>query len=90
VSSLGLPASGFGIEATVDGSGNTDLGRSMSIVSDVLTIREQPIEFLGDTTRKGSIILQTSVDNELIVLVDNDELATIRLPKHDVLRGLLE
>ena len=49
----------------------------MGIVSDVLTIHQEVVEGLGDASSITSGTLQTSVDNELIVLVDDDQLAMI-------------
>jgi hypothetical protein len=68
---------GLDIVATVDASGDTDLVGLVSIVSDVLTISQSRIQILGDSSGRGSPSVQTSVDNILIVLVDDDKLTMV-------------
>jgi hypothetical protein len=72
---LSLDLRRLDIESLIDFLGDTDLGGSMSIVSDVLTIHQEVIEGLGNASGITSSLLQPSVDNELIVLIDDDKLA---------------
>jgi hypothetical protein len=75
--SLGGPARGLDVVATVDDGGDADLAGLMSVVSDVLTISQDLIQRLGDTGREGGIILATGGNHLLGFGVDDDELAMI-------------
>jgi len=76
-SSLWGPTRRLDIEATLDFSGDTDLAGLMGIESDVLAISQEFVEGLGDASRRSSRNIQTGMDNELVVLVDDDKLAAV-------------
>ena len=71
------PTRGLDIVATLDDRGDTDLGGAVSIVSEVLTIGQEGIEFLGDSGSRGSPSVITAMDDALGVLVDDDESAVV-------------
>lgn len=72
--SLGGPTSGLDEVATVDDGGDTDLGGSMSIVSDVLTIGQKGIKGLSDTGSGTRGTFVASGNDILGVDIDDDEL----------------